>query len=419
MESGDAAAAKIVEAVRQIVESPPDLPALQRLHDLLADIDALPVADPLGTLLAGASRARVREVGRWLAEHGTRRNAVAAGLVLIGLTGDERDRELLLLLGSIEDLTLYAVVALERTQSDRDMAVFEMARRVRAWGRIHSVERLEGTTDPEIKAWLLREGFRNGVMDEYLAYIAATTGGLADALTAAVVDDELLDGAGGILAALSDTDGPVEDITDYRDGPVAIDRYLALVRDRPTLGRAVAVLSLGDKGRDVATGLAWIEVVRRALDAPDLDTFMDALWPAQQLGLKLRDRVGGWLRSHPFEQHLWFYADVEDLAELAEQLLPLPDLATGPQAELGIGPGFEADHALDVVMSREGGQTWPLVRTALANRLTRNRYNALKALRAWPRDSLPADAVAAVRAAAAAEPDDKLRVELEELLRIE
>ncbi|MBE1464799.1 hypothetical protein [Kibdelosporangium phytohabitans] len=417
VEDGRAVAAEIADAVRTIIESPPDLQALQRLHDLAVDIDVLPVADPLGKQLLGAHRARVRDVGRWLAEYGTRRDAVATGIVLIGLTGDERDRELLLLMGSLEDLTLYSVVALERTQSDRDMAIFEMARRVRAWGRIQAVERLEGTTDPEIKAWLVREGFRNDVMDEYLAYIAATTGDLADALMTSDADDELLDGAGGILAALSDVSGPARTIDDYPDGAAVIDRYLTLVRDRPTLARVVAVLKLGDKGRDVATGLDWLSVVQSALHSPDPDTFTTALWPAEQLGMKVRDKVNQWLRSNPSKLYLWWYADAGELAELAEQLLPLADLATGPQVEYGVGAEFAADRVLDLVVGREGGRNWPLVRTALANRLTRNRYNAVKALTDWPRDSLPADAVPAVRAAVEAEPVDELKAALADLLR--
>ncbi len=163
----------------------------------LPDIDTLTIADALGGELQGRSRGRIHEIGKWLACNGTRRNAVAAGMVLIGLSGTIDDRELLLLLGGMEELTLYAVVALGRIASDddRDWMIFELARRVRAWGRIHSVERLQGTRHKEIKAWLLREGFRNEVMNEYLAHIAATTGDLRKALEESEVDDGLLDGA--------------------------------------------------------------------------------------------------------------------------------------------------------------------------------------------------------------------------------
>ncbi|SMD21116.1 hypothetical protein [Kibdelosporangium aridum] len=419
---GTQAAVKIAEAISAIVESPPDLVAVQRLHDLIAEHDTLTIADPLTDRLLGADRDRVREVGRWLAEYGTRRDAVATGIVLIGLTGDERDRELLLLLGSMEDLALYAVVALGRTQSDRDMAIFELARRVRAWGRIQAVERLEGTTDPEIKAWLLREGFRNGVMNEYLAYIAATTGGLADALTESEVDDEVLDAAGDILAALSDVGGPAKDIRSYPEGHAMIDRYLAVVRHRPSVSRIRAVLQLDqylEDGRceQLLTDLAWIGVVRRALDSADLDTFTDALWPAKQIGLKTADRIAAWLERYPCEWGLWiWFRDAEDAVKTAERLLPLEDLVTGPALEHGFGPEFQADRALGLVVEREDVRSWPLVKTALSNRLIRNRIAAVRALKAWPRDSLPADALPAVRAAAAIEPDNEIKSALTELL---
>ena len=50
--------------------------------------------------------------------------------------------------------------------------------------------------------WLLREGFRNEVMNEYLAHLAATTGDLYTALLDPEPDEALLDGAGGIIDAL-------------------------------------------------------------------------------------------------------------------------------------------------------------------------------------------------------------------------
>src|ERR1043165_9507603 len=45
VEDGAEAAAELAEAIGRIVESPPDLPALHRLHDRLADVDALSIAD--------------------------------------------------------------------------------------------------------------------------------------------------------------------------------------------------------------------------------------------------------------------------------------------------------------------------------------------------------------------------------------
>ncbi|WP_146603884.1 helix-turn-helix domain-containing protein [Micromonospora deserti] len=96
-------------------------------------------------------------------------------------------------MGALEDLTLYAVVALRRSQPDRVDAVFDLARRVDGWDRIHAVNRLADTGDPQIKAWLLREGFRNTILDEYLAHTAATTGDLAGTLAQDTIDEALLE----------------------------------------------------------------------------------------------------------------------------------------------------------------------------------------------------------------------------------
>jgi hypothetical protein len=423
------AAVQAAGSIAALTTESPEAAALQGLHDFLAEQDALAIADELGDELRNGRvrRSRTREVGRWLAEYGTRRNAVATGIVLIGLTGDERDRELLLLLGALEDLSLYAVVALERTQSDRDWAIFELARRVRAWGRIHAVERLSATTDPEIMAWMLREGFRNNIMDEYLALTAATTGDLAGALRQPEVDSELLDGAGGILTGLSCADGgPAKGMKHYPEAAAVIDRYLTLVRDRPpTLERMHVVLKLNDyleqdsRCREILTDLDWIATVQQAIEAPDLATFRQAIWPSIKLGLRIHDQVVTWLAQEPHDVHLWSRVkDVAELVELAERLLPLTDLCTGPALCDGFGREYAADRALAYVVDelrKHPGRGWPLLRTALRNRTTRTRYAALHVLKAWP--EIPAQAAEVLATAAEAEPDDDVREAMRELLK--
>lgn len=186
---------------------PAIVPGLERC---LEDVNVAEMSDELSGLLEqrDISDDRVRELARLFVEGETLRESVKIGLLLLSLSGDDRDRELLLLMGALEELTLFAVLALWRTQPDPHRAVFDLARRVRGWGRVQAVERLADSRDPEIKSWLLRDGFRNDVMDEYLALTAAVTDGLRDALSAAVVDDDLLDGAGGILTALVAEYGP-------------------------------------------------------------------------------------------------------------------------------------------------------------------------------------------------------------------
>lgn len=143
-EPGPDGAAQIAELVADLVTGAPSLRACAALHAALTDQPALRLADALGEQLRRRDlpARRVRELGRWLAEHGTRRNAVAAGIVLVGLAGDERDRDLLLLLGGLEDLTLYAVVALP-VRSPTGIAPCSRwpSGWPAAWGRVHAVKR--------------------------------------------------------------------------------------------------------------------------------------------------------------------------------------------------------------------------------------------------------------------------------------
>lgn len=423
------AAAALARLIDTLVTGPPTTAALLHLHDVSADQDPLPIAEELTALVPPTER--LRQIGRWLAEHGTRRNAVALGILLLGPAGDHRDRELLILLGSLEDLSLYAAVALARSQPDRDRALFDLARRVSGWGRVQTVRRLAGTQDPQIKAWLLRDGFRNRIMDEYLAHVAATTGGLYAALSAPPVDDELLDGAGDILTAL-DLGGPAEDITDYPAAPQTIERYLALVAERPpSVARVAVVLRLAKFiASDRAAGLHWTDTTRarlrgdcdrlverpdwllavdHALDSPDLPQLRQAIWPARQLGIPTRTRVRAGVHAHPGDGYLWqaLTDDIDDVLVLAHQLLPLDRLDAG------------LSHILDLIVSRldaHPGKGWSLIRVALAGPAIRNRNVAVRALTAWPPQTVPDHVVAALRQALEIEADAAVRDRMDQLL---
>lgn len=436
----------LVDCIRALANRQPTDAALRQMHDAAAAHAPLSVADSVTARLQTHNfpTERVRHIGLWLAEHGARRGAVALGIVLVGITGDARDRDLLLLLGALEDLTLYAVVALGRSQPDRDQAIFELARRVDGWGRIHAVERLRNTDDPQIKAWLLRDGFRNGIMDEYLAHIAADTGNLAEALTPDRVDEALVDGAGGILTALCDG-GPAKDISDYPSGPWAIERYLTHVGHLPptltriavagrlrnfTLSRRASALQWTapqvDRLREIGDALAvrsdWRELVCGSLASAELEIFRKALWPAKEWGIPVAGRVAVNLRREPFDWYLWhsFIEDtdgIDDVLVLAEELLPLDDLVTGPGLDLGLG-SKGPDRVLDLIVGRlkaHPGKGWALIKVGLSNSTIRNRNMALNALDAWAAGMVPAEAQAVIRQAIRLEPDDNVRERMRQL----
>ncbi|MCW2885527.1 MAG: hypothetical protein JWL58_2389 [Streptosporangiaceae bacterium] len=352
-----AAVEEIVDLLEEIVFTPSCPGAWARLPELLAQQSAVTIADDLVKELGSRSfrGERLREVSRHLTEHGSLRNTVKLGIVVLGVCGDERDRELLLLLGTLEELTLYAVVTLMNTQPDRQRAAYELAQRVKGWGRIHAVERLRGCDDPEIKAWLLREGFRNGVMNEYLAHLAATTGDLYTALLEPNVDEALLDGAGGILAALA-LGGPAQDMTDYDDAVPAMHRYAELASTAgPTLSRLDHLLTvarfvsrsdesftwpdreperLAARFEALLARPVWRDLVLAQLSDPvGPYGFNKALSCAGHLDMPVLPQALDHLERDPFNAYVWqwvvHHSDHETIAQvikLATQLLPVDAL---------------------------------------------------------------------------------------------
>lgn len=415
--------------------------------------DLLRLADPVAERLdrSRVSREQIRSLGRRLATTSADRGPVKLGIILLGrVPGGERD--VLMTLGRHDEFTLYCAVALMHTEPDPEAALWELGRQAEGWGRIQVVERLEGTARGEIRDWILRQGFRNSVMNEYLAFIAADTGGLAPALEAESPDGELLEAAADIVGALIEG-GPARGIDDYSDAPVAVERLVGhLHRRAATLHHYLAVRDLkrfldgeeeawerreakgwppGARDRLGATCAAilarplWRELAAAGLSEPDAQVFYEAGLVARDLGIDTFDAHLARAAADPLGPAWYTLMQVADeprigqVIALAEAVLPLREIASGPARELGIGPGFEAHRALEWVvqdLKRFPGRGWELVHASLRSPVVRSRNMAAAALEAWGRDTWPAGADAAVAAAASIEPDPQLRERLDGLV---
>lgn len=232
--------------------------ALAHLYSIVTQPRSIRLVDVLPSRLA--EPARVRALGLLLAREAPRLEAVKFGLTLLAAVDGGDDRELLLELGRHEELTDTVASVLLRQSSEGERLVLQLAGRVRGWGRIHAVEQLAQTSDPVIRHWLLREGFRNTVMHEYSAFTCAMAGNLHEALAAPRVDTALLRGAAELLLALANG-GPGPDLADY-----------------PFRNQAVA---------------AWLRhLPDKQLDLHDLSA-LDALLECDELSAELRQAVAG------------------------------------------------------------------------------------------------------------------------------
>jgi len=358
------------------------------------------------------------------------------------------DRDLLTTLGRHDEFTLYAVVALQHSEAEPEPLLWDLAQHVTGWGRIHIIERLASTADERIKAWLLRTGFRNDIMDEYTALICANTGDLIGALRQQDADDSLLKGAGGIIAALI-RGGPAEGIEAYADGPEATERYLRHLRSREadledlnvvvTIERFLAedrsragafaaawqqrASAIGEHIRAIKERPDWPGRIQQGLSSDDRRLFWNAAEAAKTFGIDTWDVY--FHRLQRGEQDWYFVMQTDDphrvdrVVELAESRLPLDDIASGASDELGLGPEFKFHSALDFVLQdlrRFPGRGWRLIRAGLQSPVTRNRNMALRALAAWDRQAWPAETELLLRQAVKAEPGEDTRRDMHKLL---
>jgi hypothetical protein len=454
-ETDEAPVKEVFDLIRQTVASKGRLKSFGRLYEWVRTGGVLPIIDPLLDQIRHSSLppSRLRELGVRLATESRHREPVKLGISLIGLIVPGADREILMTLGRHEEFTLFSAVALQATEEAPDRALWELAKAVDGWGRIHVVERLAETGDPDIKAWILREGFRNSIMDEYLAYLAATTGDLVSALEVPEPDDDVLAAACDIISALL-VGGPAEDIEDYRDAPRAVEllvghldrrasdlsHFLLLNDLEEFLGRDRAEWAeregrgwppelrerLIQQCRSIRSRQLWPEMAMKGLDSDDPMLFEQADRAARALGMDTFEAHWRRLSSDPLEGNWYAAMQVVDeerlgrLLELARQSLPLEAIASGPAEALGLGPEFRPHQVLGFIvqdLKRFPGRGWELVATALRSPVVANRNMALNVLEAWGRDQWPQDAASALERAAADEPRDDVRERIGRFIR--
>lgn len=135
----------------------------------------------------------------------------------------QESRELVSTLALSDEFTLFCLYVI-RGWEDGNEELFRLARLVHGWGRIFLVHELEANT-PEIRRWLLMEGWDNHILSAYSARLCAQRGGLAALLDQGTLTPEEFAAASGLVAALLD-EGPVRNISAMEDGKELLEAYL-------------------------------------------------------------------------------------------------------------------------------------------------------------------------------------------------
>ncbi len=396
---------------------------------------------------------RLYELAKSFAIEATDREPVKWGVAILGIFGKADDKSLFRVLGRHDEFTLFAVVALSNGEGDVEQDIWELAKQVKGWGRIHAVEHLAKTEDATIKNWLLREGYKNWIMEEYLAYTCATAGGLLTALQTEQIDAELLEAAGDIIRALI-AGGPANGMDEYDDGAMTVEYYLRhLVSQASSLSQFLTVDAIGcflseedsdwvarasrgwtserratlsEQCCEIMQRPFWPDMIRAGLESPDEMNFFAANQAAAILKIDAWDYHWKRLRDKPLEPGRWYDAmqscgqtHVGDVVAFAEQVLPLNEIATGPGKENGLGERFMTHSSLNFIVQDLGrfpGVGFSLIEVALKSPVISNRNMALKALEKWGKTIWPASTIPILHGALEIEPDEKVRESIQKVI---
>jgi len=433
----------------------PRLSTRKKLYSMLMSSDVIGMIDDVleeVRMHPGMRLQQLFDEAVWMVEHAAHRNVVKFGIALLGLFRNEQVKDLLLTIGGHEEFTLYAAVAIQNGMEDANDVLFELAKRVHGWGKIHVVERLQPTRR-EIRDWLLRHGCQNRIMNEYLACICARNGQLREALSADRVDEELFDGATDILVALING-GPAEDIDDYEHAPQVIAEYVRLADAMSTSPKHLHALvmirdflSAEDDERwagrlssnwseelrrssleacdTIIARPEWSEVVIRAVQSGDSPDHWYGIRCAQTLGLNVWDILFEQLIDDPLRESLYFEliqsgdsGQIRKLAQFAEQHLPLQEIAAGPAEEMGLGAEYAPHRCLDFLLQglqKYEGTGEALIRASLNSPVISNRNVAITVLECWDLSSWGNQLTEEVLRLSEIEPDHSVKERIRKL----
>ncbi|MEO1528336.1 MAG: hypothetical protein AAFX06_23175, partial [Planctomycetota bacterium] len=366
---------------------------------------------------------RLYELAHLFVTEATDREPTKFGIAILGLFVVAGNEDLFQTLGRHDDFTLFCAVALANSVQPPDQALWKLAKNVDGWGRIHVVERLSQTDDADIKAWLLRDGYRNNVMYEYLAYTCATAGGLLSAISTEQVDRELLTSAGEIIQALI-SGGPAECMDDYGDGALVTAKFLQHMEHQAehvddflhvhTIQRYLTD-DEADWGARAESGWndalrvemlhqcvaildrpTWVPLVGKQLVSDEDKSFFAANQAADILGIPTWDHHWRRWNKQRSDAARWFQVvqGIDDerlpvVLRAATEWIDLKAIATGPSDELGFGPGFEHHTCLDHLLRELGrfpGEGEEFIEAGLSSPVVRNRKLAVAALSCWATD---------------------------------
>lgn len=403
----------------QKVASRGDVAAGNQLHDFLVNNgDLMGYIDPLLERIIQYNfeiEPYLYPYAKLLTFECAHRNGVKFGMSLLGLCRKEEVLPMLRMLGLHDEFTVYTTISIIYLSPDPETDLWNLVRHVEGWGRIQVVDRLAGLAQDEtIKDWLVREGYKNSIMYEYLAYTCAVNGGLHDKLEAHTIDKQLFGAAGDLLEAMI-TGGPAEDIDVYEQASAAMEHYVRHARkladnvhDFYILHEIGNYISLETRDWKTLRKNGWTQDLRsnilidimyviqqpgwhkrtmEGLQSTDTVTYWQAREAAKILHINIEDILWQRLRLEPTNSNYWYDVlnhaggiHIDDAIRYALDVLPVDNPPENEGVRIHLSQSLEF---LVSALANHPGKGQVLLLAALQSPQLRNRIMAVKTLSIW------------------------------------
>lgn len=330
----------------------------------------------------------------------TNRECLKFGLSLLELfntDSNEALKDAIRTVGLSDEFSIFSIFVMLRWE-DGNNEVWQLAKKIHGWGRIHAVERIEPDTD-EIKRWILKEGVHNSILPAYSALTCWQKSSVAELLREPLSKEEFR-GVRDIIEGLLD-EGPVSGISEIEDADKMIIEFLNQAKSLASeLGDYEVIREIRIHFEDEESEnpvivslcqdiLAMSECKNLVLEAVKSG---HAVGLARDLNLEYKEDVFNAMKSD-FEDKNHLCALLmndsgyrERVIDVFRQKLPLSEMRTQPTMSHGLGRDYWRQSAIEYLLQEL--RAYPLegqdfVKTALQSSPIRTRNGGLHVLEKW------------------------------------
>ena len=262
-------------------------------------------------------------------------------LEIIKLETEKDTIEKVKILALSDEFTLYCLNILKNLENSNE-EIFEIAKKVKGWGRIYSVKYLKVTND-EIKEWLLEEGFLNYINPAYTAYTCAKKINLIEILNEEQISSKKFNDISYLMNALLDEEA-ITGISALENRELLIEKYLEKAKTLSSTEEAYEVVRLikeyVEDNEEIDKKFIKIcdEILNSEKTRNRIKEFMEEGYGyniAKYLGIDTDKYILEYLQNNPFKNpHVIFNIskreNMEKLVSLIEKKLTLEKLEGAP-----------------------------------------------------------------------------------------